>query len=67
VEVDYPGWIGQPARWPATVNSRERTRKPDTNAVTAMIVMTITTPKIIPVCKQLSPLRAEHDAFFLGS
>ena len=45
-----PETVGQPARRPATVNSRvERTRKPDTNAVRAIAAVTIVTPKIIAV------------------
>jgi hypothetical protein len=56
-----PETIGQPARWPATVNSFvERTRKPDTNALSAMTAVTIATPKIIPICKDLSRIR-RHD------
>lgn len=50
-----PETIGQPARRPATVNSRvERTRQPEMTAVRAITPVTTAKPKINPRCKLLS-------------
>jgi hypothetical protein len=46
-----PETAAQPARRPATVNSRvDRTRQPEASAMMAMQRVTSTTPSIIPYC-----------------